>query len=177
MPESTERSLSMLAAAIEKEEFGRDFFAKAVSDCKNELGKEIFRTLLKEEGVHIARIKQVYDALSTGSGWSTEWKALKGTNENLQQLFRDRLAKLGTGVKGDTGDIEALDLGMEFEQGAIKFYEEHLPSASDDLERAFVETLIKEERTHYATLADIKQFLTNPESYYTEMERHGLDGA
>ena len=37
--------------------------------------------------------------------------------------------------------------------------------------------MVKEERTHYATLSDIKLFLTDPESYYTEIERHGLDGA
>ncbi|MEW6352168.1 MAG: ferritin family protein [Thermodesulfobacteriota bacterium] len=177
MPGSTERSLSMLAAALEKEEFGRDFFAKAMNDCKNELGKDIFRTLLKEEGVHIARIKHIYDALAAGRAWSDEWKSYKGTDENLQRLFRERLESLAPGASADTGDIEAINLGLEFEQGAIKFYEAHLPSASDDLERAFVQTLIKEERTHYATLSDIKLFLTNPESYYTELEHHVLDGA
>ncbi len=177
MPESTDRSLSMLAAALEKEEFGRDFYVKAARECANELGKEIFGILMKEEGVHIARIKLLYDSLSGGSAWSGDWKSHKGTNENLQKLFRDRMTALGTGIKADTGDIEALDLGMDFEQGAIKFYAEHLPLAADDLERAFVEAMVLEERTHYSTLADIRLFLTDPESYYAEVERHGLDGA
>ncbi len=177
MPESTDRSLYMLATALEKEEFGRDFYAKAFKECKNDLGKDIFRTLLAEEGVHIARIRRIYESLSAGKAWSDDWRSLKGTNDDLQKLFRERMSALGSVITADTGDLEAVNLGIEFEQGAIKFYEDQLGHASEGLERRFVEAMSKEERTHFATLSDIKLFLTDPESYYTELERHGLDGA
>ena len=36
------------------------------------------------------------------------------------------MASQASEIKADTGDLAAVDLGMEFEQGAIKFYEDQL---------------------------------------------------
>lgn len=177
MGESGDRSLKMLAVALEKEERGRDFYAKAVSACANELGKDIFRLLTAEEGIHIRRVKEIYDALSGGKSWSGDWKSYRAENEDLQALFRNRMKKLGPKVTADTADIEALDIGLKFEQGAIEFYEAELGKATDPLEREFIEVMIREERSHFASLSDVKLYLTNPESWYIEMERHTLDGA
>ncbi len=70
MAEGSERSLQMLAAALEKEEKGREFYRDAAAKCSNDLAKEIFRILTSEEGVHITRIKQIYTALEGGKKWS-----------------------------------------------------------------------------------------------------------
>ena len=172
-----DKSLAMLATALEKEERGRDFYRDAVSKCSNQLGKDVFKSLMAEEGIHIKRVKMIYDSLHGGKKWSEEWKSLKGTNEKLDALFRERIVKLGRKVKADSGDLEALDVGLAMEQGAIDFYEEELKRATDPLERDFISCMIDEEHIHYAALADIKFYLTNPESWFVEHERHGLDGA
>ncbi len=177
MAEESDRALRMLATALEKEERGRDFYGQAVSTCSNELGKDIFRTLMVEEGIHIKRVKEIYEALHLGKGWSNDWKSHKQENENLQALFRERIRKLGPGVKAASSDLEALEVGLGFEQGAIDFYEQELARAIDPLEKEFIQVMIKEERSHYASLSDTKLYLTNPESWFTEMERHTLDGA
>lgn len=177
MAEEGNRSLRMLASALEKEQRGLEFYKTAESKCANELGKDIFRMLAAEERVHIARIKQIYGSLEGGKSWPGDWKSHKMENENLQKLFRERMAGLGPKIRAETGDLEALDVGIEFEQGAINFYEQELPRASDPLEREFIEQMIWEERTHYRSLSEIKQYLTDPESWFAEMERHGLDGA
>ena len=177
MAEGVDRSLQMLATALEKEERGRDFYIKATSTCVNELGKEIFRMLTKEEAVHISRVKAIYEALEGGKAWSADWKTHKMENEDLEKLFRDRILTQGSKVTSQTGDLEALDVGLEFEQGAINFYEDALKKATEPLEREFVEAMIREERSHYAALSDIKHYLTDPASWHAEMERHGLDGA
>jgi rubrerythrin len=176
MAGGSERSLAMLAAALEKEERGRDFYREAVARCTNELGKDIFRALVAEEGTHIQRIKQIYDTLQSGRQWSSEWKSFEGVNQNLQKLFEERMVKLGPKVKAESGDLEALDIGISMEQGAITFYEGELLNAVDQLEREFVECMISEERVHFASLEDMKFYLTDPESWFTEHERHGLDG-
>lgn len=177
MGQTSDRSMKMLAAALEKEERGRDFYAKAVSTCTNELGKEIFRVLAAEEGIHIRRVKEIYDALSGGKSWSGDWKSYSTENENLRALFRQRMQKLGPKVTAGTPDLEAVEIGLTFEQGAIDFYEAELANATDALEREFIEVMIREERSHLASLSDVKLYLTNPESWYIEMERHTLDGA
>jgi rubrerythrin len=177
MAEDTDRSLQMLATALEKEEKGRDFYEKAASTCANELGKEIFGVLTVEEGIHIQRVKEIYDSLKGAKSWTGDWKKYTLPNENLQELFRERMIKLGPKVNAETGDLEAVDIGMGFEQGAIEFYEEELTKAEDPLEREFIERMIQEERSHFASLSDMKLYLTNPQSWLAEVERHGLDGA
>ncbi len=177
MAQGTERSIKMLAAALEKEEQGRKFYKEAVSKCSNELGKQIFQMLMADEGIHIKRIKDIYTALEGGQGWTDQWKAHKGEVEDLPKLLAERIEKLGPKVTAASGDLEALEIGIEMEQGAIKFYDDHLKEAVEPLEREFVSALAAEERGHYAALKDVIQYLRNPESWFAEKERHGLDGA
>jgi rubrerythrin len=176
MAEGTDSSIKMLAAALEKEEKGRDFYKEAVSKCSNELGKEMFRMLMADEGVHIKRIKDIYSALQGGQSWKEEWKGDQGKLEDLHQLITERIEKLGSKVADVGDDIEALDIGIEMEQGAITFYEEHLEKATDPLEQDFIALMLGEERGHYAALNDLKHYLENPETWFVEKERHGLDG-
>jgi rubrerythrin len=177
MGEPSERSLKMLATALEKEEQGRNFYQQSVNSCFDDFGKEMFRILMNEEGVHITRIKEIYSALQGGKPWSADWKSHQPDNENLQELFRKRMRDLGAKETWQAGDLEAVNVGLQFEQSAIKFYEEALTDAVDPLEKEFIEAMIREERVHYASLADLKQFFSEPELWLAEMERHTLDGA
>lgn len=176
MAVGTDSSVKMLAAALEKEEKGRDFYKDAASRCSNELGKEMFSMLMADEGIHIKRIKDIYTSLEGGQGWTDEWKAHMGEHEDLKKLFAGRIEKLGPKVTSDAGDIEALEIGIEMEQGAITFYEDHLAKATDPLERDFVTLMIQEERGHYAALNDLKHYLEHPEAWFHERERSTLDG-
>jgi len=177
MAETDDRSLQMLATALEKEERGRDFYLKAASTCVNQLGIEIFRVLAAEEVIHITRVKQIYQSIKGGKPWTDDWKAHKMESQNLQQLFRERISKFGPKVTTQTGDLEALEIGLGFEQGAIDFYEKELAVCANAVERGFLERMILEERSHYASLSDVKQYLTNPASWFAEKEHPVLDGA
>ncbi len=177
MTEASERALNMLNLALEKEEKGRQFYQEAAAKCASEVGKEMFRSLMADEGVHIKRIKEIFTALQKGSGWDSGWRKLQVENEDLRQLIKDRITKLGPKVTAGTGDLDAVKIALEMEQGAINFYEDQLTKATDPLEKEFIVKMISEERTHFAALGDVKMYLENPESWYAEKERAGLDGA
>jgi rubrerythrin len=177
MATESEAQRNMLAAALDKEEYGRDFYKKATEECNDQLAREVFKMLMIEEGIHIRRIKEIYESLQGGGAWSEDWKKHAPENENLQDLFRTRAMTEGSKVKADTKDIEAVNIGLDFEQGAIDFYQKEMQRSTDDKEKEFIEAMIAEERSHYASLADMKLYLTNPESWYTEAEKHTLDGA
>lgn len=176
MAEGSERSLQILAAALEKEEKGREFYRDASAKCSNHLAKEIFRVLTTEEGIHITRIKEIYTAIEGGKSWSDQWKSHRQENTDLQKLLRERAVK-GKEVKGDTSEIEAVNIGIGMEEGAIAFYLDQKGKAVDPLEKEFVDQMIVEERSHLRSLEDLKLFLTDPESWFVESERHVLDGA
>jgi rubrerythrin len=177
MEDWCDRTLQMLATAIEKEEKGRDFYKDAADRCANDLGKQMFRTLMAEEGVHIKRLKQIHEQIYQRKAWSENWKSCRVENEDLNKLVRERIAKLGSEVKAESGDLEAVEIGIQMEQGAINFYEEQLGKSSEPLEQDFVKHMITEERRHFVALEDVKLYLTNPESWFVEKEHHVLDGA
>lgn len=177
MTEASERALTMLNLALQKEEKGRQFYKEASEKCASEVGKEMFRSLMADEGVHIKRIKEIFAALQEGGVWNSEWRKLNVENEDLRGLIKERITKLGSKVTPESGDLDAVKIALQMEQGAINFYEDQFTKATDPLEKDFIIKMISEERTHFAALGDVKLFLENPESWFAEKERSGLDGA
>jgi len=171
-----DRSLQMLATAMEKEQSGWEFYKNAAEKCGNAMGKELFRKLMADEGIHMQRVKQIYDSLYNKQVWSQDWMACRTENQDLNQFISDRITKLSGQIKPESGDLEAIEIGLDMEQGSINFYEEQLKNAVDSQERDFLDLMIREERGHFVALKDLKLFFTNPESWYYEKERQHVDG-
>jgi len=176
MSAAQDKAMQMLATALEMEEKGQEYYLKASQTTNNEMGREIWKLLADYEVQHMERIKEIYDSLKAGQGWREDL-ALFSVPTDLGQVFR-RLAKnQKEHIRADTGDIEALGVGIDFESAAIKFYEDHSALAEDPLEKKFVDLMAEEERTHLNLLSDMKMYYTDPESWFMEKERAGLDGA
>lgn len=166
----------MLDLALEMEEKGQAFYEKAADSCRNPLCQEIFTALAKEEISHSRRITQIHEDLIAGKDWTLDWEGIKGPHEELSLLFRQLAEKAKEKITAETGDLEAVDLGVAFESASIKFYEEHRVLATDPLETAFLDQMIREEKGHLKALNDTRYYLTDPEGWFLEKERAGLDG-
>lgn len=171
-----DRSIEMLSTALDMEQKGKTFYEKAIASCKNRLGVEIFTTLKKDEDVHIERIRKIYGELTEGKKWSDDWMVYRADHGDLRAMFRALASKHASNIKADTGDIDALDVGIDFEQKSVQFYEQNLKTATDPLEKKFIERMIVEEKGHHAVLVDTKFFLSNPQAWYAEKEHAGFDG-
>jgi rubrerythrin len=68
-------------------------------------------------------------------------------------------------------------MARDFEVRSIAFYENHLAQATDPLEQAFLKQMVQEEKSHYQALQDTHYYLTDPEGWFMEKERAGLEGA
>lgn len=173
-----ERAKKMLATALQMEEKGKAFYEKAMSSATNTLGKDIFKMLRDDEIIHVGRIKAIYSAVDEGGDWTGQWKKLDVSHETgLSQMFRDIAHRNGPDVQAAASDIEALDVGIEFESTAVKFYQKNLQAATDPVEKEFIEKMITEEKDHHTALVDMKSYLEDPDSWFMERERGGLDGA
>lgn len=177
MSDPPDRSLQMLSTALEMEEKGKGFYDKAISTCHNVVGREVFRMLMKDEVMHMDRIRKIYERLKAGESWSEEWKSIQPDHKDLRVLFREMASEHGPKVTSEASDMEALEVGIDFELRAISFYQEHLEKATDSLERGFIEQLIMEEKSHHAALSDMKLYLSDPAAWFVEQEHPGLDGA
>ena len=176
MTATNERAVAMLKTALEMEEKGYAFYEKAIASTVNPLGKEIFTTLAKDETVHVNRIKSIYERLTGSQDWGTDWQSMAIEHTPLTQIFRDLAAKHGKEITAATSDIEAVDVGIDFEQKSVTFYQDELGLATDPVEKRFIEKMVGEERDHFKALSDLKLYLTDPSAYFTEQEHHGLDG-
>jgi rubrerythrin len=177
MTETRDRFTQMLCTAQEMEEKGRAFYEKALATCENPLGKEIFRLLIDDEKVHLERIRQISDSLTKVQGWSEDWKKLQCPYQDLGKVFRDLAARQNKAELANSSDLEALKLAQDFELRSVELYENQLPRATDPLEKAFLVQMIVEEKAHYRALQDTTYYLSDPEGWFMEKERAGLEGA
>jgi len=177
MSDGPDRSLEMFTTALDLEKKGKVFYEKAVSTCQNDLGREIFRMLMKEEIIHMDRILKIYESLRAGEAWSEDWRSIKPDHKDLGSFFKEMAAAHGKKIAPTTSDLEALDVGVDFELRAISFYQEHLAKTTDPLEQEFLEEMVAEEKTHHVTLSDMKLYLSDPAAWFLEQEHPGLDGA
>jgi rubrerythrin len=177
MTESRDRFTQMLCTAQEMEEKGRAFYEKALATSENPLGKEIFRLLIEDEIVHLERIRIISDSLTRDQNWSEDWKNLQCPYQDLGQVFRDLAARYSRSGIAGSNDLEALKLALDFERRSVAFYENQLAQAVDPLEKAFLVQMILEEKGHSRTLEDTQYYLSDPEGWFIEKERAGLDGA
>ncbi|MBA4394841.1 MAG: hypothetical protein C0407_14920 [Desulfobacca sp.] len=169
-------SIEMLAAALEMEEKGKAFYNKAVNSCQNPQCQEIFSALAEEEVIHSRRIKQLYGTLTSGQDWTRDWESTKGSHKELGALFQDLASKEKTKIKAGTSDLEAVDIGLDFESASVKFYQDHRAKTADPIEAAFLDQMIREEQEHQKALKDTRYYLTDPEGWFMEKEHAGLDG-
>jgi rubrerythrin len=177
MTPSTQCSLEMLVAALEMEEKGKVFYQKAADSCQNPWCREIFSTLAEEEVIHSRRIKQIHEKINSAQCWTKEWETIKGSHQELGALFRKLAAQENKKIKAETSDLEAVDIGLDFESASLQFYQDHRTKTVDPIEAAFLDQMILEERKHQKALEDTRYYLTDPEGWFMEREHAGLDGA
>lgn len=177
MSSGNERSIEMLCAALELEEKGKAFYEKALAASRNPLGREIFRTLVEDESVHRKRIETIHDSLLKEKGWQEDWQHLVCPVGDWGSVFRDLAAQYAQAGTAEADDLQAIEMARDFEGRSIAFYENHLAQATDPLEQAFLKQMVQEEKSHYQALQDTHYYLTDPEGWFMEKERAGLEGA
>jgi len=167
----------MLSTALDMEEKGMAYYEKALKTAENKLGRDIFAGLKEDEGKHMERIKKIYSSIKGKKVFTRQWKDLKLDKKDVKSVFSDLAEKYGKDTKTTATDIEAVDIGLDLELKSIRFYERQMEDAEDEEEREFIRQMILEEKGHYALLSDLKLYLTDPSSWFSEHEHTGLDGA
>jgi len=176
MQPQNEKALKMLETALGLEDQGGAYYHKAARECKNQFGREMFESLAKDESAHAERIKEIFAGLKGDRPWDRNWEKFKTSSDQLTTMFRDFVTTNKGNIKGDSSDIKALDVGIDMETKSISLYEAHLKVATDPIERAFTEQMVREEKKHHKLLSETRLYLTDPSAYYTEVEKSGFDG-
>lgn len=145
---------------IQIEENGEAFYKNVAEKIKSDKAKDIFLFLQTEEIKHINMFKSIAeeaDSYNDDEGiYNDEYfayvKALASehlfTNKGQGEILAQKV----------TTDIEAIEIGINFEKDSIIFYQEMTKMVTDnDLE--VLNKVIEQEKMHLTKLTSIKQYL------------------
>jgi rubrerythrin len=157
----------ILAVGEQKERAARDFYLEAARQTTHPLGKQMFERLSKEEAKH-AQLLQ---------GWANN--GLCPVDVKFPPIDKDWLnkakAKIREAVKGDTTDLEALQIGQEQERKAIAFYQDCAAMSPDQPSKDLFLRLKSEEDKHLALLADLYDYMVAPNLWSVRDQRSNFD--
>jgi rubrerythrin len=162
-----------LAIALEKE--GREFFLQAAERTGHPLGKQIFHSLADDELRHLRRVTQIFEALENKAAWP-KTQPQKYQPKSFHTIFEEAKDHLKKIVKPQADDMEALKVGLTYEDQSYKFYQDLAQKASSTPEKEFYQQLAAEENNHYQIIQETRTYLEKPWDWYADQEHQIYEG-
>jgi len=170
-----EERLKALEIAIKLEEDGKKFYMDAREKATSTFAKDMFESLAKDEDVHLEKVKEVYQNLKEGRRWPKRVTSL-GDVVKIKAVFPKDVKGVDITEKDSSGSIKVLDIGIKMEEKSIELYNDLSDKASDPFEVRFFFALAHEERGHYLSLWDYREYLKDPAGWFGMKEGFRLDG-
>ncbi len=145
MSENRKEMLDAIMRAMEIEKDTFDFYTGAEQKTFDLGGKRIFRWLAKTEEVHYLKLSELYNALEEGGRWVFYGGSTISLEGDVPGESR---------VGFTTGDLEALEIGMDIEKKGIAFYEELAEKTADPNGKSMLLTLRDEELEHLRVITE-----------------------
>ena len=133
----------MRAMEIEKETF--DYYTRAEQKTFDPNGKRIFRWLAKTEEEHYLKLSELYSSLEEGG----RWVFYGGSTISLEA---EEPGEKQVGFT--TGDLEALEIGMDIEKKGIAYYDELALKTGDPDGNKMLLKLREEEVEHLRVITE-----------------------
>ena len=152
MTNQVEDVLAALERAKCLEQEAQEFYRKAVDRTTSAKGKEVFRSLIKDEVMHERLIQRQIDGYSADGKWVELPDAQGAACDLSQEIFPQGREGLEKAVKADADDADALLSGLEFESNSYDLYRREAKTATDPAAREMYEFLASQERLHFDLL-------------------------
>lgn len=157
MSKFTANDVIEFAIAIERN--GERFYRLAQERVQDDQVQKMFRRLASDEVAHgrlFEKLRASIDAYDPGDEFPEEYFAyLHAFVEQI--VFSD--AKLDEAVAAAKDSLSAVRFAKQREQDAIQFYGE-MRNLVPEADRALLDDLIAEERSHFTQLAELEKEMT-----------------
>jgi rubrerythrin len=170
MMQETDAALSVLREAVRNELDGKAMYLQAAERTEHKLGKDMFRSFAAEEEQHIHILQAQYAKVNDSGEFIDLEAAQKQPRDPSLALFPQEEREVKELVPEGTSDLEALKLAMDFEQRAVRMYEEAADETDDPTAQAFFDELAEWEGTHYEILDNSYDYLSTEGEWYFQEE-------
>ncbi|MDH4257342.1 MAG: ferritin family protein [Candidatus Aminicenantes bacterium] len=171
MEEMSKQVENAIKEAICLEVNGRNFFNHAAEITHNELGKKMFHKLAAEETKHIQAFSKLFSEILKETDWKkfVRDEELKGESALIEKL-KERMK----GAEGKS-ETQALSIGMELEEDAIRFFQKAAEEVGDPVAKEIFLSISEEEKFHYDLLQAQHDSLTNS-GFWLDSAEFQMDG-
>lgn len=165
-----------LAAAVEMEKKGYDFFRKSSSEAKYDLAREVFEFLAAEELNHIRAIERFNREYLSGKSTDAD-KAIEDLKAGrpkaaIEELFRG----LSKSAPVEGVDLDVYRFAMDFERKGQEFYRKAETSAQDPNAKRLYAFLIGEEGKHFKIVESCLLYFDNTQEFFHRREGWHVEG-
>jgi rubrerythrin len=171
-----EKRMNALKFALENEEKEREFYLVNARKTKNLAGKNMFKQFASEEKEHYEVLKKLHDKWEKQKKWPAT-VPLKVKKSLAGSILKSMAGKKSARIKGNENDLKAVRTAIDFEARGVDLYTKLEKASTDPREKDFFNLIAGIERTHFLSLRDTEEFLTDPVSWYQNTEKTTLDGA
>ena len=145
MSENRKETLDAIMCALEIEKETFDYYTRAEQKTFDPNGKRIFRWLAKTEEEHYLKLSELYSSLEEGG----RWVFYGGSTISLEA---EEPGEKQVGFT--TGDLEALEIGMDIENKGIAYYDELALKTGDPDGNKMLLKLREEEVEHLRVITE-----------------------
>lgn len=143
-----QQQMNVLTKAIEFEQEGKDYYARAMGKTSQAQARAMFKTLMEQEDNHIRILHEIHAGLSKEGKWP------KTVTLSLQQLdfkriFTEAKKQIDDTVTFASDELEVLKLAMDLEARGKTMYIDAAAQAKDTNEKQLYQRLAVEEGKHY----------------------------
>ena len=177
MIQPTQQALDALQIALKLELDSVAFYQEATKKAQNQLGKETFASLIKEELGHIEIVKKAYTSISGANSWDEIAPLLPKTiDPNKKTIFQIKKQEIDQKLDPNSDDMKALKTAIGIESEGCKFYEKSAQETTDPIGKKMYEYLKGEENRHWELLQNTYEYLSDPSLWFAKEEHHIYDG-
>ena len=169
------KRMNALKFALENEHNEYKFYMDNARRTKNLAGKNMFKQIASEEKEHYDIIKKLHDKWEKQKKWPAT-VPLKVKKSVTGAILKSMTGKKSARIKGDEDDLKAIRTAIDFEAKGVDLYTKLEKGSTDPKEKEFFNLIAGVERTHFLSLRETEEFLTDPVSWYQNAEKTSLDG-
>ena len=161
--------------AVEMEKKGAAFYTDVAAKMSSPFAKSRFLSIAQDEKRH-ERIFREMAAKAGVTPADLDQMDQEGPIARIQGIFRELGRQVSEELNADDDQVKALDIAIDMEKDAYKFYSETAEACADPQEKKMLLKIANEENDHYRIFDDTRLYLTNQEEWNIKEEKPVIDG-
>jgi rubrerythrin len=165
---STDPAL-ILRNAVEMEIQGKEFYERGAEKMRNQRGKEMFLSLVKQERVHVDILEDQLNRFVHDKVWLSLKQLKSGAPATKISVFQDKdIKKIEIGP--NAGELDVIKLGMEVEKKSVEYYRAAGNDLQDKNAKDIFNWLVAQEAGHLTILQAEYDYRTKSGFYMGDPE-------